>query len=259
MQVKIFGSPLMPRRLYQLNWVAPQINYRVHNHNIINLERAIKERVFFVKGESGFSRPPRPKSRSHFNRQLKDFASLLKPLLPRAAKMELQEFPGKYVGRKRTVYEQAVATILTGGFSKRSAEITAFVKAEKVNTTAKADPAPRVIQPRSPVFNVMVGCYIVPIEKRIYHAIDKLYGAQTVAKGLNAEERGRLIETKWRKHLHPVAVGLDASRFDQHVSITALEWEHQVYKWCYTDPAELSIVTTAVAQQRAWLYSRRYA
>lgn len=32
-----------------------------------------------------------------------------------------------------------------------------------------------------------------------------------------------------------MAVGLDASRFDQHVSRPALEWEHSVYNSCYHD------------------------
>lgn len=38
---------------------------------------------------------------------------------------------------------------------------------------------------------------------------------------------------KWNKFRRPVAVGLDAKRFDQHVSRDALEWEHSVYLNCF--------------------------
>jgi len=43
-------------------------------------------------------------------------------------------------------------------------------------------------------------------------------------------ERGRIIKDHWNHFNDPVAIGLDASRFDQHVSTEALEWEHSIYK-----------------------------
>jgi hypothetical protein len=60
-----------------------------------------------------------------------------------------------------------------------------------------------------------------------------VWGETTIAKGLNFNERGELIRAKWEAFDDPVAVGLDASRFDQHVSVDALEWEHSIYKECY--------------------------
>lgn len=38
---------------------------------------------------------------------------------------------------------------------------------------------------------------------------------------------------KWGMFRRPVAVGLDASRFDQHVSRQALGWEHSIYCLCF--------------------------
>jgi hypothetical protein len=43
----------------------------------------------------------------------------------------------------------------------------------------------------------------------------------------------------WSAFERPVAVGLDASRFDQHVSADALRWEHSVYQSAYRDYPEL--------------------
>lgn len=46
---------------------------------------------------------------------------------------------------------------------------------------------------------------------------------------MTIDQTGRLIARKWHNFNHPVAVGVDASRFDQHVSKQALEWEHSIY------------------------------
>ena len=49
-------------------------------------------------------------------------------------------------------------------------------------------------------------------------------------KGLDVEQTADQLWKKWCKYEQPVAVGLDASRFDQHVSVDALKFEHKVYK-----------------------------
>jgi hypothetical protein len=104
------------------------------------------------------------------------------------------------------------------------------VKAEKIDTTSKPDPAPRVIQPRKPEYNVELGVLLKPFEHRIYSAMADALGKSTiVAKGINALELGNLIASKWERFTDPVAIGLDASRFDQHVSLDALEFEHSLY------------------------------
>jgi hypothetical protein len=48
-------------------------------------------------------------------------------------------------------------------------------------------------------------------------------------KGYTTEELGRIVHAKWSRFSKPVAVGFDASRFDQHVSKEALQWEHSIY------------------------------
>jgi hypothetical protein len=72
----------------------------------------------------------------------------------------------------------------------------------------------------------------------LYKAIDKLWGGRTVMKGLNAEDRGQAISGVWFSYDDPVAIGVDASRFDQHVSEALLKFEHSVYNAIFHD-AEL--------------------
>jgi hypothetical protein len=140
-----------------------------------------------------------------------------------------QEFVEFYKGRKRTVYQNAVDSLASRSVEPRDAFVKAFVKAEFINFTSKADPDPRVISPRDPRYNVEVGKFLRPIEHKIYSAIGRMFDGPTVLKGYNASEMGSIFERKWRTFRNPVAVGLDASRFDQHVSVEALKWEHSVY------------------------------
>ena len=119
----------------------------------------------------------------------------------------------------------AVESLKVSPIEEKDSYLNAFVKCEKINRTAKLDPAPRIIQPRKPRFNVCLGRYIKPIEHAIYRAIDKVFGSPTVVKGMNATERGLLLARKWARFSDPVAIGIDAKRFDQHVSELYRDWE----------------------------------
>jgi hypothetical protein len=116
---------------------------------------------------------------------------------------------------------------------RKDSHIKAFVKREKINFTAKPDPAPRVIQPRDPRYNIEVGRYLKQLEKRIYQAINDMFGYEVVAKGKNGEETARMMFDHMRRFADAVGVGGDASRFDQHCSVQALQWEHACYLRCF--------------------------
>jgi len=102
----------------------------------------------------------------------------------------------------------------------------AFAKVEKSNLNKP----PRCIQARSPEYNMEVGRYIKHAEHRIYRAIAKVYGdGPTVMKGYNSNQVANIIVGKMNSFAEPVAIGLDASKFDAHVSQSVLEWEHSIY------------------------------
>lgn len=232
------GTP-KERRYVRVAGVAPDLDIVPFINSLDTLLRAVIERVFLVKdGAGGFCPPPRPED-GVFSRRLECVWRRLERLLPSTAPVSHQAFVDHYSGRKRQIYQTALDDIRAGrGSDMEDASVTVFVKYEKTDRTTKADPVPRVISPRHPRFNIKVGRYLQPLEKRIFRALDRLYvkDIPTVLKGVNAEQSAFILRQKWDSYTDPVAVGLDASRFDQHVSSAALRWEHEVYLACFREP-----------------------
>lgn len=212
----------------------------VHMSNLANSVCAVLERVFYVKNKkTGLFEPPPQPGKQAINK-LARFRQLLVSRVPSTPAMTNAEFLSTYRGRKRKVYEQQVARSVTRGPPmEKDAEVKSFVKREKLKFTEAKGPVevvPRLIQPRSPFYNLHLGKFIKPLEHAIFVAIDDLFGHPTVMKGKNAEDRGKAIEHAWKQFRHPVAVGYDAERFDQHVSTPMLEFEHSVYNMIMRDP-----------------------
>lgn len=226
------GTP-RERHYVRVAGVAPDIEIVPFTNDLDTLLRGVCERVFFVKSGSGFSRPPRPET-GVFSSRLCETLDLLTPFLPSTAPVSHQRFVDSRPGRKRKVYQQALNEIRAGRTSlEEDASIQVFVKYEKTDRTTKTDPVPRIISPRNPRYNVRVGRYLAPLEHKLFKSIGRLFGHPSVIKGYNARESAELLRGKWEQFQRPVAVGLDASRFDQHVSLEALKWEHEVYYKCY--------------------------
>lgn len=226
--VKRLGALPHVRKFFQVVGLSLPNNYLVHNSSISNLARGVLTRVLMVKGK------PTPKpNEGVFGGRLRYFRNLVVKRFNSTTPVSRQDFVEYYTGRKRTVYQQAVDSLARSSIERRDASIRAFVKAEFINCDDKPDPDPRVISPRDPRYNVEVGRYLRPIEHRIYGAIAKIFGDVTVLKGFNAQQTGEIFQSKWSSFRKPVAIGLDASRFDQHVGIDALRWEHSVYNGIY--------------------------
>lgn len=210
--------------------VNPGRRVVVHNNSLRNLVRGATERVLFVRDASGELVPPPRPSAATVERRLGLFRQRLRTRLPSITPLTPDEFAESYRGHKRLVYTKAVASLRLRPLTVRDAKILWFVKYEKIDATDKADPIPRLISPRDPRYNVMVGRYLKPAEPLLFKGIERVWGERVVAKGLNAEGVASLIKGKWQRFHNPVAVGLDASRFDQHVSREVMEhFEHRVY------------------------------
>lgn len=206
---------------------------KAFNNDINTLERAVKERVFYVKDPNGvFVAPPLP-ALGVFAARLRGTLQQLRRFLPVAAPLSRLGFVETFRGRKRKIYEEAYNSLLGRSLEVEDSHVKVFVKYEKTDFSRKTDPVPRVISPRSPRYNVEVGRFLRAIEERIFHSLAELFGHVTVFKGMNALASGRAFRHKWDMFRNPVAVGLDASRFDQHVSQQALRWEHEVYYSCF--------------------------
>ncbi len=233
------GQSVRTRKIFQIGGWSPPIRFGVHNAGFDNLVRGLLERVFYVKRDGVFTETPKPRV-GVYSERLSYFKDLLVRRVGRSTPMEREDFPLLYQGRKRTIYQQAVESLAVKSVCRKDAKLKTFVKAEKINFTSKGDPAPRVIQPRDPRYNVEVGRYLKPLEPKIYKAVERIFGDVTIFKGLNAQDSATKMYNKWRRYRKPVAIGLDASRFDQHVSKEALEWEHSCYTGCFSDSRELS-------------------
>lgn len=216
-----------PRTVRYLSGFGTGVRFGVHCDNLINMTRGIAERVLYVVRDGCLTRAPQPRV-GVFNRLgglRKRLFLVLRPtpVVPR------EDYPSLYNGRKRGIYERALESLKLRGISPRDAWVSTFLKAEKINFDSKGDPAPRVIQPRSPRYNLEVGRYLKLFEKRLFSGFETVFGYPVILKGMNAHATAEQLRSNWDSFVQPVAVGLDASRFDQHVSYEALCWEHSVY------------------------------
>lgn len=228
----IVGNP-RERGYTRVAGVGPDVELVPFNNDIRTLQRAVVERVFTVKSDGKFCRPPRPES-GDFRSVMRDVSELLRKNLPSTAPVCHQKFVDSYKGCKQLFYQKALDDLRRGRSNlENDAKLNVFVKYEKTDWTSKSDPVPRVISPRNPKFNIRIGRYLKHLEKPMFKALGKMFGHPTVIKGYNAEKSARLMHEKWEMFRKPVAVGLDASRFDQHVSLEALKWEHSVYLDCF--------------------------
>lgn len=221
-------DPIRSRRALMLTCVQGTTKFLIHNNSATNLRRALMERVFHVEANGQLQRPPQPVPGI--------FATLIGPrdriahMVGRLTPMERSEFVATRPADKRKIYEKAYESLLQTPPCLQDSRVTgAFVKCEKINASKKGDPAPRIIQPRNPRYNIEVGRYLAVAEHKIYEAIDELWGSPTVMKGYNVNQIGNIVAEKWGEFTDPVALGLDASRFDQHVSVEALMFEHGLY------------------------------
>lgn len=213
------GAP-KNKRLILLTDQSIYTSISIHNNSYSNNYRALVERLVYQGGE----RPIRPQVA--FNLRAGQAIRKYESIIPRISSTEFVEH---YVGRKKLIYTKAARSLLYYPIEHKDSWIKAFVKDEKFDIIAKPDQVPRLIQPRTPRYNLELGRFLQPMEKVIYEEINSLYGHTVVMKGKNAEQRGETLSQHWAAFGSPVAVGIDAKRFDQHTGRSALKYEHGVY------------------------------
>lgn len=135
-----------------------------------------------------------------FERKLGVYRDLLSNLIGRQSPVTHEQFLSYYRGPRLATYERAVESLRHRALKYKDSFLQTFVKAEKINLSLKADPVPRVIQPRSPRFNVELGCFLRPIEKKIYKKIDVMFGSPTIMSEYNAYDLASILHTKWSKN-----------------------------------------------------------
>lgn len=236
------------RYMYALGGISgPDRVLQINDGSIHTLRTALLERMFYHVVDGVVSEPGSVSLscvmdtfKPYFSRVVRKFGQRPTPVSP-------EQFVEMYTGRKKAIMSSALERLTRMGLSRRDAYINVFVKLEKV----KRAKAPRCIQPRRPEYNICVGRFLKHIEHRLYRSIQHTFGSSTpvVAKGLNADEVGVVMATKWQEFDDPVAIGLDAQAFDLHVTPGMLQWEHMVYLELYRGSSEVSYLKKLLSWQ----------
>lgn len=208
------------------------VSFGCHNHDLDTLVTGLVKRVFLHSVEGEFV-PLELPNRQLFTRRLRPFRDAYFKIARGLTPLSHDEFVATCDSRKRRIYEMANEELKLDGLLERDAWLQTFVKFEKLNFTAKANPDPRVIQPRSPKFNICVGAYLRPLEAVMYKLVTKMYKEPTILKGKNALERAAIMREKWERFSDPVAVDIDVSRMDEHFHVHALRFMHALYNRHY--------------------------
>lgn len=215
--------------------------YGVHDGGIMNLARAVVERVLCVLSHGSLKPAPQPKA-GVFNARLGKLRKRLFEILHPTPIVSRDDYCHLYTGRKHQIYKRAAESLSLKAVNSADAYVSTFVKAEKINLSKKPDPTPRAIQPRSPRYLLEVGRYLKLFEKELVRGFRVMCGYDVILKGMNAAGVAQQMRENWDEFDDPVAIGLDASRFDQHVSKEALQYEHSIYNGVFNSPELRSLL-----------------
>lgn len=215
------------RRWYKLPGLAPPTKLGVFNNNLENGYRAMSERFFLCKTETGFH-PALPVQPQAFvgDTHLVDFLERVVDAVQLAPVASTREVVNAYTGPKRASYARAEQEMYEAGLRPIDWHLNTFIKFEKCDLGK----APRVINPRSTKYNLVLGKYLKFNEKNYFKAIATVFGQdQVVIKGMDVSVSATQLRVMWDNFVNPCGVGGDASKFDMHVSKPALEFEHLFY------------------------------
>lgn len=203
------------------------------HRSVDNLVAGFKERVIYTD-ERGTLPPTCQSSTDALVDYVDSVASKIGPCSP----ISPAEYAGTKLGSKRAIYLRAVDNLQNRPMPmSRMASLAFFVKREA--TLHSKRQVPRIISPRSPEFNVLLGRFLQPVEHRIYDALAAARGSDVViAKGLTQQRKAELIVSKLQRY--GCCVGLDASRFDQSVRDGLLRLEHSLYARLFPNRRDLA-------------------
>lgn len=201
-----------------------------HDNTVGNVVQAVYERVLGRVSADGWEPTLQPLLGAFNAPSLQRFARLVARNMPKGSlPVSGETFVSHYRGQKFLRYATALASLISKPIRKVDSFPSVFLKAEKW----VAEKAGRLISARHPRYNLEVGRYLQPIERMMYRAIDAVFGGPTIMKGLTPQQRAEVIKEHWACFRNPVAIGQDFSKFDQHISRAALQYEHGFYMRVY--------------------------
>ncbi len=253
-----------PRIYHAVDALGPT-SYDCFTSNIDTAERSVKERVFYVKVDGKYSRPPNPVV--DVDTRLERFEQKLDKALIKVhgtlARWSLDRVLQHYTGQKRKLYERARALYDRRGINEKDSEVEVFLKWEKIESTPGEkktweDRVCRIISPRKPVYRLILARYLLQIEEPLKKGVDKVLSLNrphhltpipTILKGLDCVQTAKVIQQKFNRFRHPIIVMTDATRWDQHVSEDQLCWEHRQYLKFHRNPKHRGELNKLLEQQ----------
>lgn len=229
-------STRLPKRVYDIRGLPGKGVIWTHANDVANLVESLHERVLGKTVDGLFERTLLPEEGAFRSQGLRDFGSGVKRALGRySLPVTTGQFLSHYRGQKRRQYERAVTSLESKPLQRADSYPSIFLKAEKWHEHKPC----RVISARGPRYGTELGRYLQPLEPRVYQAIDGVWGSATIMKGYTPERRAAVVHGHWNSFEDPVAVGLDFSKFDQHISQEALRYEHGMYLHAYGGDSKL--------------------
>lgn len=227
-------STKLPKRLFDIRGLPGRGTLWTHANDVANVVESVHERVLGRSTDKGWERTLQPEEGSFSSEGMSGFRTRLERGLGcHSLRVSEGEFLSHYRGQKRRRYEAAANSLRSKPVTRSDSYPSVFLKAEKW----REDKPGRLISARSPRYNLEVGRYLLPLEPKVYQAIDGVWGSATIMKGYTPERRSAVVRGHWDSFGDTVAVGHDFSKFDQHISRRALQYEHGVYLSAYSgDP-----------------------
>lgn len=225
-----------PRRVFDIRGLAGRGILWTHSNNVANVVESIHERVLGRTAGGVWSPTLLPRVGAFQTAELVAFRRGVCRLLgSHSLPVSMIQFIGHYRGQKRRRYEAAARSLESKPLVRADSYPSVFIKSEKW----VEDKAGRLISARSPRYNAEVGRYLLPAEPRVYGAIDGVWGSATIMKGYTPERRAAVVDGHWASFEDPCAVGMDFSKYDQHISQAALQYEHGFYLSMYGGDSKL--------------------
>lgn len=219
------------RSVYVVGGLAPEGRDLCTNAaDVLTTCAAIAERMIYAKVNGKLLKRP-GHSKEYYDRHLNEFKFSVVKAIGRTLHPDTpEEFVESYKGRKRTIYGNYLEEYLHTGAKRIHAVFNTFMKVEKVPRSK----TPRTIQPRSPIFNIGVGRHLKKAEKVLFKAMAKVFRQRHVVfKGLNAIDMATEMRRLWDRYNDPIAISIDASRFDASVDGGLLEHEHSMWNMLF--------------------------
>jgi hypothetical protein len=217
------------RTITKVIGVCPDSSAGCTNTDIDTTASAIYGRVLHYK-DGNIIKEPIKVDTDVFNRITNKFKLEMKSLSRRMARLPRSSIPKMFsCARKRALYEKACTSLVDKSIAHKDSFVQAFPKYEVVPNVNKVA---RAIQTRTYRYHLELATYLKRIEHVVYNNIQRVFKSDTpvVMKGVNHNQMGEIIYNKWSSFNRPVAIGIDAHRFDMHVTEEFLKLEHDIYK-----------------------------